>query len=220
MRVLVVEDDPLLLDGLKIGLGLAGATCDVVSTCADAEAALATSAFDAVVLDRMLPDGSGLTVLKRLRAAGDRTPILLLTALHETADRVDGLDAGADDYLGKPFDLEELAARVRAIARRGAGRASGALIWRDVTLDPATLTAARDGRSLTLSRREFAVLATLMERRGGIASRVEIEDRLYGWQEEIESNAVEVHIHHLRSKLGRDAIETVRGIGYRMGGQP
>ena len=220
MRVLVVEDDPLLLDGLKIGLGLAGATCDVVSTCADAEAALATSRFDAVVLDRMLPDGSGLDVLKRLRRTGDRTPILLLTALGETSDRVDGLDAGADDYLGKPFDLDELAARIRAIARRAAGRASGMLVWRDVTLDPATMTVARDGRSLALSRREFAVLATLIEKRGAIASRVEIEDRLYGWQEEIESNAVEVHVHHLRAKLGRDAIETVRGLGYRMGGQP
>ncbi|MGA0534190.1 response regulator [Hansschlegelia sp. KR7-227] len=218
MRVLVVEDDPVLLDGLKVGLGLAGATCDVVSTCGDAEAALATSAFDAVVLDRMLPDGSGLDVLKRLRGKGDRTPVLLLTALDETSDRIDGLDAGADDYLGKPFDLEELAARIRAIARRGAGRATATLAWRDVTLDPAAMTAARAGEPLSLSRREFAVLSALVERRGAIASRAEIEDRLYGWQEEIESNAVEVHIHHLRAKLGREAIETVRGLGYRMRG--
>ncbi len=218
MRVLVVEDDPVLLDGLRVGLGLAGATCDVVSSCGDAEAALATSAFDAVVLDRMLPDGCGLDVLKRLRAGGDRTPILLLTALDDTIDRIDGLDAGADDYLGKPFDLDELAARIRAIARRGAGRASAILAWRDVTLDPAARTAARGGVPLALSRREFAVLSTLMERRGAIASRAEIEDRLYGWQEEVESNAVEVHVHHLRAKLGREAIETVRGLGYRMGG--
>lgn len=219
MRVLVVEDDPMLLDGLKVGLGLAGATCDVVSTCGDAEAALATSVFDAVVLDRMLPDGSGLDVLKRLRERGDRTPILLLTALDDISDRIDGLDAGADDYLGKPFDLDELAARIRAIARRGAGRASAGLVWGEVTLDPATMTVARDGKVLALSRREFAVLSALMERRGAIASRAEIEDRLYGWQEEIESNAVEVHVHHLRAKLGREAIETVRGLGYRMGGQ-
>ncbi|GLK56641.1 DNA-binding response OmpR family regulator [Methylopila capsulata] len=218
MRVLVVEDDPVLLDGLKVGLGLAGATCDVVSTCGDAEAALATGDFDAVVLDRMLPDGSGLDVLKRVRASGNRTPILLLTALDETSDRIAGLDAGADDYIGKPFDLEELAARIRAIARRGQGRAAGALEWRDLTLDPATMSAARGGEALALSRREFAVLAALIERRGAIASRAEIEDRLYGWQEEIESNAVEVHVHHLRAKLGRDAIETVRGLGYRMGG--
>ncbi|MFJ5489185.1 response regulator, partial [Hansschlegelia beijingensis] len=124
MRILVVEDDPLLMDGLRVGLALAGATVDAASTRADAEAALATSSFDAVVLDRMLPDGSGLDLLKGLRAKGDHTPILLLTALDETADRVDGLDAGADDYLGKPFDLHELSARIRAIARRGAGRAA------------------------------------------------------------------------------------------------
>lgn len=217
MRILVVEDDPLLLDGLKVGLGMAGATVDAVSTCADAEAALATSSFDAMVLDRMLPDGSGLDVLKRLRASGDRTPILLLTALDETPDRIDGLDAGADDYLGKPFDLEELSARVRAIVRRGAGRAAATLTWGDLVIDPATQTAARAGELLPLSRREFAVLSALMERRGAIASRSEIEDRLYGWQEEIESNAVEVHVHHLRAKLGRGAIETVRGLGYRMG---
>ncbi|GLK76551.1 DNA-binding response regulator [Methylopila jiangsuensis] len=219
MRVLVVEDDPMLLDGLKVGLGLAGATCDVVSTCGDAEAALATSVFDAVVLDRMLPDGSGLDVLKRLRERGDRTPILLLTALDETSDRIDGLDAGADDYLGKPFDLDELAARIRAMVRRGAGRATPGLAWGEFTLDPATMTAAQGGKAVALSRREFAVLSALMERRGAIASRSEIEDRLYGWQEEIESNAVEVHVHHLRAKLGREAIETVRGLGYRMGGR-
>ncbi|MFC3694624.1 response regulator [Chenggangzhangella methanolivorans] len=216
MRVLVVEDDPLLLDGLKVGLGLAGVTVDVVSTCADAEAALAANAFDAVVLDRMLPDGSGLDVLKRLRGSGDRTPILLLTALDDTTDRVDGLDAGADDYLGKPFDLDELAARIRSVARRGVGRAAGTLRWRDVTLDPAAMSAIRDGVALSLSRREFSVLAALMERPGAIKSRSDLEDRLYGWQEEVESNAVEVHVHHLRVKLGREAIETVRGLGYRM----
>ena len=216
MRVLVVEDDPLLLDGLTVGLGLAGVTVDVVSTCADAEAALAANAFDAVVLDRMLPDGSGLDVLKRLRGSGDRTPILLLTALDDTTDRVDGLDAGADDYLGKPFDLDELAARIRSIARRGVGRAAGILQWRDVTLDPAAMSAIRDGVALSLSRREFSVLAALMERPGAIKSRSDLEDRLYGWQEEVESNAVEVHVHHLRAKLGREAIETVRGLGYRM----
>ena len=216
MRVLVVEDDPLLLDGLMVGLGLAGATVDVVSTCADAEAALAANAFDAVVLDRMLPDGSGLDVLKRLRGSGDRTPILLLTALDDTRDRIDGLDAGADDYLGKPFDLDELAARIRSIARRGVGRAAGILRWRDVTLDPAAMSAIRDGVALSLSRREFSVLAALMERPGAIKSRSDLEGRLYGWQEEVESNAVEVHVHHLRAKLGREAIETVRGLGYRM----
>ncbi|MET3353149.1 response regulator transcription factor [Xanthobacter autotrophicus] len=218
MRILVVEDDPILMDGLKVGLGLAGATVDDVATCADARAALAAGRFDAVVLDVMLPDGSGLDVLATLRARGDATPVLLLTALDEPPDRVRGLDGGADDYLGKPFDLDELAARVRAIARRGHGRAGPLLRAGALVLDPATLSATLDGQAIALSRREFAVLSALMERPGVIRSRMEIEERLYGWQEEVESNAVEVHIHNLRAKVGREAIETVRGLGYRVRG--
>ena len=220
MRILVVEDDPVLADGLRVGLGLAGMTVDHVGTCTDARAALVTSAFDAVVLDLMLPDGSGLDVLGEMRASGDKTPVLLLTAMDETPDRIRGLDSGADDYLGKPFDLDELCARVRAIARRGTGRASPCLAAGGVTLDPATLSVALNGVPLSLSRREFAVLSALMERPGTVRSKSEIEDRLYGWQEEIESNAVEVHIHHLRAKIGRDAIETVRGLGYRIRTSP
>ncbi|MFG1346723.1 response regulator transcription factor [Xanthobacter autotrophicus DSM 431] len=220
MRILVVEDDPVLMDGLKVGLALAGATVDGVMRCADARAALAASRFDAVVLDLMLPDGSGLDLLAGLRAGNDATPVLLLTALDETSDRIRGLDAGADDYLGKPFDLDELAARVRAIARRGQGRAGPMLKAGALVLDPATLAATVEGRPVALSRREFAVLAALMERPGVIRSRGEIEERLYGWQEEVESNTVEVHIHNLRAKVGRDAIETVRGLGYRVRGAP
>lgn len=220
MRILVVEDDPVLMDGLKVGLGLSGATVDEVSTCADARAALAATRFDAVVLDLMLPDGSGLDVLKGLRAREDATPVLLLTALDDTADRVKGLDAGADDYLGKPFDLDELAARVRAIARRGQGRAGPTLKAGTLVLDPASLSASVDGQAVTLSRREFAVLSALMERPGVIRSKSEIEERLYGWQEEVESNTVEVHIHNLRAKVGRGVIETVRGLGYRLRGMP
>lgn len=218
MRILVVEDDPVLVDGLKVGLGLAGATVDDVTTCADARAALAAGRFDAVVLDVMLPDGSGLDVLAALRARGDATPVLLLTALDEPPDRVRGLDGGADDYLGKPFDLDELNARVRAIARRGHGRAGPLLRAGALVLDPATLSATLDGQAVALSRREFAVLSALMERPGVIRSKMEIEERLYGWQEEVESNTVEVHIHNLRAKIGREAIETVRGLGYRAKG--
>lgn len=218
MRILVVEDDPILMDGLKVGLGLAGATVDDVTTCADARAALAAGRFDAVVLDVMLPDGSGLDVLAGLRARGDATPVLLLTALDEPLDRVRGLDGGADDYLGKPFDLDELNARVRAIARRGHGRAGPLLTAGALVLDPATLSATLDGQAVPLSRREFAVLSALMERPGVIRSRMEIEERLYGWQEEVESNTVEVHIHNLRAKVGRETIETVRGLGYRVRG--
>ncbi|WP_116088393.1 response regulator [Pseudochrobactrum lubricantis] len=216
MRVLVVEDDPVLSNGLKVGLGLTGATVDQVATCADALAALACSRFDAIVLDLMLPDGSGLDVLKKIRADKDQTPVLLLTALDETSDRITGLDSGADDYMGKPFDLDELAARVRAIARRGAGRARAVMIAGHVELDPSSLNAKVKGERVPLSRREFAVLAALMERPGIIRSKSDIEERLYGWQEEVESNTVEVHIHNLRNKVGRDAIETVRGLGYRM----
>ena len=216
MRILVVEDDPVLSDGLRTGLGMFGATADVVASCADGRAALASSEFDALVLDVMLPDGSGLDLLADIRAAGDRTPVLLLTALDEIADRVKGLDAGADDYLGKPFDLDELGARLRAIGRRQNGRASPLLSCNGIVLDPATMSAAVRGERVGLSRREFAVLQALMERPGVLRSKDALEASLYGWLEEIESNAVEVHIHKLRAKLGRQAIETVRGIGYRI----
>ena len=216
MRILVVEDDPVLLDGLKAGLSLAGATVDAVTSCADGLAALTTFSFDAIVLDLMLPDGSGLDLLSDIRSAGNTTPVLLLTALDEVIDRIRGLDAGADDYLGKPFDLDELAARVRAIVRRKAGRATPHLSYNEIVLDPAALKASVAGKAISLSRREFAILSALMERPGTIRSKNDLEECLYGWQEEIESNAVEVHIHNLRNKIGRDAIETVRGIGYRM----
>lgn len=216
MRILIVEDDPILSDGLIAGLGLCGWAVDDVSTCGDADTALVTASFDAVVLDVMLPDGSGIQLLERLRARGNRTPVILLTALDETRDRIRGLDSGADDYLGKPFDLDELTARLRALTRRSNGNASACYHAAGITADPKAATVTIDGRTMTLSRRELSILIALMERPGVIRSRGELEDRLYGWQEEIESNAVEVHIHNLRNKLGRDVIETVRGLGYRM----
>lgn len=218
MRILVVEDDPILLDGLSVGLGLAGFTVDAVASCGDADAALAAQNYNAVVLDLMLPDGSGLDILKAMRQARDDTPVLLLTARDQVPERIAGLDAGADDYVGKPFDLHELAARVRAIARRGTGRASGTLEWRGVELDPAEMSVQFNGAPLRLTRREFSILRALMERPTATVSKSSLEEALYGWQEEVESNAVEVHIHHLRSKLGAGFIETVRGVGYRLGG--
>ncbi|MEN5297156.1 response regulator transcription factor [Brucella sp. TWI559] len=218
MRILVVEDDALLLDGLTVGLGLAGFTVDAVASCGDAEAALATQNYNAIVLDLMLPDGSGLDVLKSMRQARDQTPVLLLTARDQVPERIAGLDAGADDYVGKPFDLHELAARVRAIARRGAGRASATLEWQGVELDPAEMSVQFNGEPLRLTRREFSILRTLMERPTATVSKSSLEEALYGWQEEVESNAVEVHVHHLRSKLGSAFIETVRGVGYRLAG--
>lgn len=216
MRVLVVEDDVVIANGLKVGLGLSGTVVDVVATCADAREAVAVSTFDAIVLDVMLPDGSGLDWLRELRTTGNKTPVLVLTALDEVGDRVTGLDRGADDYLGKPFDLNELAARVRAISRRSEGRASATLVSGDVTLDPATLIATTKTGEVRLSPREVAILSALMKRSGDVRSKDELEAVMYGWQEGVESNTVEVHIHNLRVKIGKDAIETVRGVGYRM----
>jgi two-component system response regulator QseB len=216
MRILVVEDDAMLLDGLKVGLGLHGLTVDAVVSCGDARAALTTAEFDAIVLDLMLPDGSGLDILRELRRRQDATPVLLLTAKDTVADRIGGLDSGADDYLGKPFDLDEVAARLRAISRRAAGRASPVLAWNGVELDPGRRTVEVDGKPVGLSRREFSILEALMRHPGTVLSKDQLADRLYGWEEDVESNAVEVHVHHLRVKIGRDAIETVRGLGYRL----
>lgn len=220
MRILVVEDDAVLLDGVKVGLQMLGFTPDTVSTATDATEAVKTHTFDAIVLDRMLPDGSGLDVLDGLRRTGDRTPVLMLTAKDTVSDRIEGLDAGADDYLGKPFDLDEVAARLRAIVRRGQGRAESRLQWNGVTLDPARMSVEQDGAEISVSRREFAVLQALMEYPGTIQSKAALEQKLYGWQEDIESNTVEVHVHKIRAKLGSSFIETVRGVGYRLRAEP
>jgi len=220
MRILVVEDDPLLLDGLATGLRLSGFAVDAVDSCEDAFAAVAVQAYDAIVLDLMLPDGSGLDVLKSLRRRRDKTPVLLLTARDRVPERIAGLDAGADDYVGKPFDLDEVAARVRAVARRASGRANALLEWRGLVLDPSQQTASFHGKPIALTRREFGVLRALMERPGATVSRGRLEESLYGWQEEVESNAVEVHVHHLRAKLGSRFIRTVRGLGYRLAEDP
>nr|WP_295106035.1 response regulator transcription factor [uncultured Caulobacter sp.] len=217
MRILVVEDDPVLMNGLQVGLGLHGFMADAAATLEEARAALRTGVFSAVVLDWMLPDGSGLDLLPDIRACEPAPSVILLTARDTVSDRIEGLDAGADDYLGKPFDLDELAARVRAIARRSTGRSSPHLTWNDLVLDPAQRCVSKDGVDVPVSRREFAVLHALMERPGAVLSRVQIEDRLYGWDTEVESNAVEVHIHRLRAKLGRSVVETLRGVGYRLG---
>jgi len=216
MRVLIIEDDEVLLDGLKTGLALEGFTADAVETIEDARLAADSVDYDAVVLDIALPDGSGLDLLRSWRSGEKALPVLLLTARNSVRDRVAGLDRGADDYLGKPFDLDELAARIRAIARRAKGHSSPLLAWRDVELDVSAREVRKGGQSVSLSRREFAVLQALIEQPGRIRSRSQLEDRLYGWDEEVGSNAVEVHVHNLRSKLGRELIETVRGEGYRV----
>ena len=216
MRILVVEDDEILRTAVETGLAMSGFTIDAVDTVEDARAAARAWSYDAIILDIALPDGSGLELLGEWRGAEVTTPVLMLTARDATRDRIAGLDVGADDYLGKPFDLDELAARLRAIGRRAHGRAAPVLQWRDVVLD-ATLREVRKGDvPVALSRREFAILQALMEQPGRVRSRAQLEDQLYGWQEEVESNAVEVHIHNLRAKLGRELIETIRGEGYRL----
>lgn len=216
MRVLVVEDDEVLLEGLQTGLTLEGFTADGVDNLEDARLAQETGDYDAVILDIGLPDGSGLDLLREWRSTGTPVPVLLLTARDAVRDRINGLDIGADDYLGKPFDLQEVAARVRSIARRSKGHASALLRWQDIELDIAHREVRRSGEKVPLSRRELAVFQALLEQPGRVLSRAQLEDRLYGWQEEVGSNAVEVHVHNLRSKLGRSVIETIRGEGYRV----
>ncbi|HEX6703483.1 MAG TPA: response regulator [Albitalea sp.] len=218
MRLLLVEDDRMIGDSLRSALRLEGHAVDWVRDAAAAEATLSSERFDIVLLDLGLPKGDGLDVLRGLRQRGDRTPAIVLTARDGLGDRVAGLDAGADDYLVKPFELDELNARIRAVLRRHEGRAEPLLRHGAVTLDPATRQVTRDGEPVLLSAREFAVLEALMARPGALLSRAQLEDRLYGWGEEIESNAVSVYIHQLRRKLGADFIQNVRGVGYFVGG--
>jgi two-component system OmpR family response regulator/two-component system response regulator QseB len=221
MRFLLVEDDPMIGDSLRDALRADGPAVDWVRDAEAARAALATERFDLVLLDLGLPHhgtmGSGLDVLRALRARGDPTPVIVLTARDGPGDRVAGLDAGADDYLVKPFDLDELLARIRAVQRRQAGRALPLLRHGPVTLDPATRQVTLRGEPVLLSAREYAVLELLLQRPGAVLSRAQLEDRIYGWGEEIESNAISVYVHQLRRKLGADFIRSMRGVGYFLG---
>ncbi len=214
MRLLLVEDDRMIGESLQRALRLEGYAADWVRDAPAATGTLASERFDLVLLDLGLPSADGLDVLRALRARHDATPVIVLTARDDRGDRVAGLDAGADDYLVKPFELDELNARIRAVLRRHAGRAEPLLAHGDVTLDPAARRVTRDGVPVPLSAREFAVLAALLARPGAVLSRAQLEDRLYGWGEEIESNAVSVYVHQLRKKLGADFIGNVRGVGY------
>mgnify|MGYP001204881534 CR=1 FL=1 len=230
MRLLLVEDDRMIGESLRAALRAEGHAVDWVRDAAAANGTLASERFDLVLLDLGLPaDGSGsaatqpqagLGVLRALRARPDATPVIVLTARDAVGDRVAGLDAGADDYLVKPFEFDELNARIRAVARRHSGRAGPVLSHAGITLDPATRQVTKDGTPVLLSAREFAVLEALLARPGALLSRAQIEDRLYGWGEEIESNAVSVYIHQLRRKLGADTIQNMRGVGYFIGPAP
>jgi two-component system OmpR family response regulator/two-component system response regulator QseB len=221
MRLLLVEDDRMIGSSLRQALKLEGHAVDWVYDGQAGAASLASERFDLVLLDLGLPPkgayASGLDVLRELRARNDDTPVIVLTARDALEDRVVGLDAGADDYLVKPFELDELNARMRAVTRRHAGRAAPRLEHEGITLDPATRQVTKDGEPVLLSAREFALLEALMQRPGAILSRAQLEDRVYGWGEEIESNAVSVYIHQLRRKLGADFIRTMRGVGYFVG---
>jgi len=214
MRLLLVEDDAILGNGIEAGLKQAGFAVDWARDGRAAQLALQTTEYELVVLDLGLPRISGMELLRQLRAKGSDLPVLLLTARDTVRDRVAGLEAGADDYLVKPFDLAELVARIRALVRRAHGRSTDAIRYRDLLLVPDSLTVTRGEQSIALSARECAILVDLLEHRGTALSRARLEESLYGWNEEIDSNAVEVHIHNLRKKLGSELIKTIRGVGY------
>ncbi len=217
MRILLVEDDLSLGEGIRTALRRGAFAVDWVQDGASGLLALRGGGFDLVVLDLGLPRMDGIEVIRQLRAAGDAVPVLVLSARERPADRTLGLDVGADDYLGKPFDTAELLARVRALIRRSAGRANPTLESGPLRLDPATLTASWKGRPLDLTRREFALLRVLMEQRGRPMARDAIQRHLYGWDADVASNAVDVHVHQLRRKLEPGIIRTVRGLGYALG---
>jgi len=219
MRILLVEDDRMLGAGLQVGLRQQGWAVDWVRDGEAAEEALRGEPYDLALLDLGLPKKGGLEVLAGLRRRKNAVPVLILTAQDAIGDRVAGLDAGADDYLVKPFDLDELAARIRALHRRSGGRAEPRLAVGGLTLDPAAHEVRLDGAAVPLSAREFALLQALLERPGRPLSRAQLEERLYGWGEEVESNAVEVHVHALRKKLGAHWIRTLRGVGYMVPGR-
>lgn len=214
MKILLVEDDKLLGDGIAAGLAQSGLTVDWVQDGKQAETALATGSYDALVLDLGLPGLSGMELLRRTRASGKSVPVLILTARDAIQDRVAGLDAGADDYLVKPFDLSELQARLRALLRRSKGYAEPIIRHGQIQLDPASHSVMLSDTPVDLSAREFAILHTLLLNAGRVQSKAQLEEQLYGWGDEVQSNTVEVFVHHLRRKLGSHLIRTIRGVGY------
>ncbi|MBU6485911.1 MAG: response regulator [Betaproteobacteria bacterium] len=218
MRILLVEDDPMIARTLQRALAEDGYAVDRVGDGEAARLALDTAgdAYALVLLDLGLPRKSGLDLLRELRRGGNRVRVLIVTARDAVADRVAGLDAGADDYLTKPFSLDELTARMRALLRRDVAREDNLLRHGELTLDTATRIVMQGGRAIDVSAREFALLAALLERPGAALSKAQLEERIYRWGEEVESNAIEVHVHNLRKKLGVDAIRTLRGVGYAL----
>ena len=216
MRILLIEDDPMIGAAVRQGLVQAGFAVDWVTDGRSAELSLANGVYDLAVLDLGLPKRDGMSILAALRRMGNSMPVLVASARDTVGDRIAGLEAGADDYVLKPFDLDELIARVRALLRRHAGSGSPTLEFGALVLDPVRRTVQRDGEAVNLSAKEFALLEALMQRPGSVLSRERLEESVYGWGEEVGSNAIEVHLHHLRKKLGSALIKNVRGVGYRV----
>lgn len=216
MRILLVEDTVSLGECVRDQVTEDGHAVDWMQTLAHADASVAAIAYDLILLDLMLPDGKGLDFLKRRRKLGDKTPIIILTALDQLSDRIDGLNAGADDYLVKPFDLEELSARIAAVARRYSGNPNPLMHVNGLDIDLISHTVQREGSLIDLTAREWTLFEALLQHSGMLQSRAQLEDRLYAFGAEIESNTVEVHISRLRKKLGHNIIETVRGMRYRL----
>lgn len=216
MKLLLAEDDPMIGAGMEQGLKLAGFAVDWTRDGKSAELALQTGTYALLLLDLGLPRQDGLSLLKKLRQGDNQVPVLIVTARDAVSDRVAGLNLGADDYLTKPFDLDELIARVRALVRRQAGRARPEMRLGHLALNPLTRVVTLDSQLLALSQREFSLLEAFMEAPGTVLSKEQLEERLYGWEEEIMSNAVEVHLHKLRRKLGAAWIRNVRGVGYKL----
>lgn len=217
MRILLIEDDAVLGAAVRDQVAADGHSVDWVMRLDAAADAMATAAFDLVLLDLMLPDGRGIAFLRKLRARGDVTPVIVLTALDQISDRIEGLNAGADDYLVKPFDLAELSARIGSVARRYAGNPNPIVTHGPLEVDLAARSIYRDGRPVTLTAREWALFEAFLSRPGQLLSKAQLEDKLYAFDSEIESNTIEVHVSRLRKKLGADVIETERGLGYRLG---
>ena len=214
MRILLVEDDPMIARGLQTAFKQSHFAVDWMANGKDASAALESFEFDLVLLDLGLPGQDGMEVLRRLRSGGKSTPVIIVTARDELAQRIAGLDAGADDYVTKPFDLDELMARMRSVLRRNAGRGDPVIEHGDLRMTPSSRTVELRGTPVSLSAHEYAVLEALLRRPGAVLSRAQLEERLYGWDEQIGSNAIEVYVHGLRRKLGSDVIRTLRGVGY------
>lgn len=217
MRILLIEDDTVLGAAVRDQIAGDGHSADWVKRLDDARDATAGAAFDLILLDLMLPDGRGIQFLRKLRARGDVTPVIILTAMDQVTDRIEGLNAGADDYLVKPFDLTELSARIGSVARRYTGNPNPIVSHGSLDIDLAARTIHRDGRTVALTAREWALFEALLARPGQLLSKAQLEEKLYTFDTEIESNTIEVHVSRLRKKLGAGVIETERGLGYRLG---